>query len=222
MSINEYTRLYSSAKHFRLSTIEWKQVEYLIDITKLFNFFTETIGTSKEPTIGYAFDVYTVLFEHLYTTALVLKKKIKQSRPWVKPLVDAVEAAIEKLDIYFRETYNNLGSIYALGTILSPSHRLSTFERHGSWLNESEYWSTQYEDQFRRLYKEQYTEQSKPGSTAFSKPTLRMNSIALFMQQRKRKQQDDTPTEGPDDYEVDTYLAQGKIIVIFIVIRGYC
>lgn len=202
--------------------MEWKQVEYLIDITKLFNFFTETIGASKEPTISYAFDVYTALFEHLNTMVFVLKKKIRQTRPWVKSLVVAVEAAIEKLDIYFRETYNDLGSIYALGTILSPCHRLSTFERHGSWLNESEYWLAQYEDQFRQLYKDKYSGQSKPTPTVSLETTPRLNSITLFMQQRKRKQQDNMPAEEPNDHEVDSYLAQGKFIVIIIVTKRCC
>ena len=221
LPINNYTTQYTSAKHFRLSKIEWKQVEYLIDITKPFNFFTQTIGKAKEPTIGFAFDVYTALFEHLHTMIFVLKKKKAAfpSRAWVVLLIDAINTALNKLDKYFQQTYNNLGSIYALGTILTPSHRLSTFDKNGSWLNDSEYWSTEYEDQFRRLYLQEYTAQSKQKPAAVLQVSYPLNSIALFMQHRKRKQQDNISGKGSDDYKVDVYLLSRQFIVIFIAIR---
>ena len=155
----------------------------------------------------------------MYTVAVVLKKKVRQSRPWVELLVHTIEAAIEKLNIYFNQTYNNLGSIYILGTILSSSYCLSIFEHQGSWLNKSEYWSAQYKDQLQQLYKNRYSDQSIPLSTALPDTTFQVDSIAMFIQQQKQKQQEDISTEGPDKYKVDIYLAQYKFTVIFIVIE---
>lgn len=219
-SINDFTEQYSSAKPFQLAQREWKQIEYLIDITKLFNFFTTTIGKTKDPTICYVFDVYTGLFQHLHQVKRALKKK-KYS--WVSPILQGVDKAIEKLNKYFDDTYFNLGSIYGIGTILAPSHRLSPFERGGSWLSETESMKTRYEIQLRRLYKREYVALSKSIPSAL--PTsLNHNRLSLFVQNQNRKRKLRLDASEDDDQEdneqeIDAYLAQGKFIVIFVVIN---
>jgi hypothetical protein len=132
-TIDSFTRSFPKAVCFSLDPSEWKQVQYLIDLTIPFNFFTTNIGRSLDPTIYHAFSIYDQLFDHLdrFKRLLLLK-----SYPWVDDLNNAIDAATEKLHKYYSKSYANLGTFYGLGTILAPEHKTSIFGKT-SWLKDS-------------------------------------------------------------------------------------
>ena len=62
--IDEYCKT-EEAKVFALSADEWKQVEYLVDLMKPFNFFTHSMGMLRGPTVGHVYKVYDALFTYI-------------------------------------------------------------------------------------------------------------------------------------------------------------
>ena len=53
------------AEYLGLLDVEWSQIEYIINLTKLFCVFTKMIGQSKQPNIHQVFEIYNKLFDHL-------------------------------------------------------------------------------------------------------------------------------------------------------------
>jgi hypothetical protein len=131
-TIEAYSTKFADANRFQLDDSEWDQVGYLIDITKLFAFCTAKIGTSNQPTISYAFLIYDSLLEHLWKMKRLLESKLEE---WLEPILDGIDAAISKLHKYYKATYNDLGSVYAFGAILSPAHRAEILEQGTRWLD---------------------------------------------------------------------------------------
>ena len=50
-----------------LTNEEWKQIEYLIDLTKPFMIFINIIKKTSGPVIQDTFEIYDVLFNHIET-----------------------------------------------------------------------------------------------------------------------------------------------------------
>ena len=111
-------------EHFSLSQEQWRQVDYLICILQPFHQFTTLLSKSKDVTIHRVFKVYNKLFDHL-------EKSIRQRRrkrvAWKQVMLASLEAAKNKLSIYYRDTDNMDGHLYAIGTILSPQDKLQFF-----------------------------------------------------------------------------------------------
>ena len=53
------------AKVFALLADKWKQVKYLVDLIKPFNFFTYLIGMLRGPIVGHIYKVYNTLFTYI-------------------------------------------------------------------------------------------------------------------------------------------------------------
>jgi len=132
--IDEFTSKYNPARIFSLSYEEWIQIEYLIDITRPFNFFTTAIGKSTAPTLPYTFGIYDELFEKLEECHRRLSWRVKKYY-WIRDLITGIEAAQAKLSKYYKRTYSNIGSIYAIGAILNPNTKLSQFDEKYCWLD---------------------------------------------------------------------------------------
>jgi hypothetical protein len=116
-----------------LTSTEWKQLQYLIDIVRPFSFLTSTIGQTKEPTICHAFSIYNQLFNHLvYLHKILTQKQVKYA--WVSSLIPGINAAFQKLKHYYEKTYTNLGSVYTFSTILVPEHKIKVFINKTSWI----------------------------------------------------------------------------------------
>ena len=116
-----------------LSTEEWKQVDYLIEILYPFCLWTNAIGAiTSGPTIHHAFAVYNKLFDHLDAQIEKLKRK---RLPWKVKLRDALKRGQAKLTTYYSQTKNELGDIYGIGTILAPEHKLAFFD-NDEWRND--------------------------------------------------------------------------------------
>lgn len=158
-AIDIYCTETANARHFALSSIEWQQIGYLIDIVRPFNFLTTTVGKTKGVTLPYGLNVFDELYERLNESHRRLKAK-RQEKPWVKVLLKGIEEAIIKLDVYYKKMYGNLGSFYALGAILHPGLKLQAFNPVYSWLGESKDWKVEFEEQFRELYRQSYFKDS--------------------------------------------------------------
>ena len=53
------------AKVFALLADKWKQVKYLVNLIKPFNFFTHLIGMLYGPIVRYIYKVYNTLFTYI-------------------------------------------------------------------------------------------------------------------------------------------------------------
>ena len=70
------------------------------------------------------FRVYNALFEHFEKSIEQLTPK---SIPWKVAMLNALHAGMKKLLMYYTKTEEIHGSLYAIGTILSPQQKLSFF-----------------------------------------------------------------------------------------------
>ena len=92
--IDEYYKT-EEAKVFALSADEWKQVEYLVDLIKPFNFFTHLIGMLRGPIVRYIYKVYNALFTYIKGSLAKLQAKHQNNGyPWINPMVIALDDAL--------------------------------------------------------------------------------------------------------------------------------
>jgi hypothetical protein len=111
-------------EHLSLGQEQWRQVDYLICILQPFHRFTNVLSKSKDVTIHRVFKVYNKLFDHLEKSIRQLRRK---RVAWKQVMLASLEAAKNKLSIYYRDTDNMDGDLYAIGTILSPQDKLQFF-----------------------------------------------------------------------------------------------
>lgn len=111
---------------FRLDQEEWRQVEYLLLVTKPFFDFTSVLPKTRDVTVHHVFSIYNRLFNHLDDAEKKLKLK---AVPWKKRMLQALRSAKRKLSKYYTETDNeSYGIVYAIATILCPSKKLRYFD----------------------------------------------------------------------------------------------
>jgi hypothetical protein len=154
--VQAFTAQHTTAKHFALRPTEWKQIEYLIDITKPFAYFTKQVSETKGVTVPYAIDIFNQLFERLFEARRRLEAK-KLRYNWVKPLLTAIDKAELKLDKYYKKLFGEVGTCYAFGTILSPDLKLGPFDPDFLWLHPdsapaNSTWKDEFQEQFSRAF----------------------------------------------------------------------
>lgn len=111
---------------------EWRQVDYLLLLTEPFFDFTLELSKTKDVTAHYVFKIYNKLFEHLEKSI----SRLQQKRSfWKKQMLEALEAARTKLDIYYSDTDHVKGHLYAVSTMLAPVNKLKFFSTK-DWDNE--------------------------------------------------------------------------------------
>lgn len=115
----------------KLSSDEWRQVDYLLTILQPFYRYTKAISISKDITIYYVFRLYNELFEHIETSI----KRIRRKRVlWRNEMLNALNHASDKLSQYYQMTAeSDLEHLYAHGTILAPQNKLHYFKEHPDW-----------------------------------------------------------------------------------------
>jgi hypothetical protein len=207
---NEYRPAYP----FKIRTIEWKQIGYLIDLLRPFCFFTQTIGKTRSVTIPYVLSIYDELYERLFESRRKLVAK-QEKYIWVKVLIAGIEAAQLKLDIYYNKTYGNLGSIYGIGAILNPALKLQSFHPDFCWLDPAKKdWAMEFEDHLRTLYKQSY-ERNNPSSQRLRH--LReenMDPLAVMLTQNRTIRADRLSSSQVEEEhtsdEIDEWLAMSK------------
>jgi hypothetical protein len=118
------------AKYLRLIETEWSQVQYFINLTKLFSIFIKKINQFKYFTIHQIFKIYDKFFDHFDQARNKLnRKKLFWKRIMLKDLI----AADDKLRQYYAKTQDSLNFLYEKTILLSSQN--STF-----WP-----WSSRYE-----------------------------------------------------------------------------
>jgi hypothetical protein len=208
-AITRFCSEFYSARHFILKDKEWKQVEYLIDILRPFNFFTQTIGRTKSVTLPYVLSIYDELFERLFESRRRLQAKV-ESCPWVKSLIKGIDAAETKLDVYYNKVYSNLGSIYGIGAILNPKMKLKSFDPEFCWLDTTARdWKFEFEEQFRQLFRQQYKDRSNSSEHLQMVREANMDPLALVLDRNRTLRDISQNSQSSNDvlYEVDEWLS---------------
>lgn len=106
---------------------EWEQVDDLLQILQPFSRITTAIGNTLAPSIHQMFQLYNWLFEQLESAEETWKTKACHS-PYADELVQALQAAREKLAEYYGKTEGDTGTFYNLAAVLDPSTKLSLYE----------------------------------------------------------------------------------------------
>ena len=101
--------------------------------------------------------------------------------PWLKEILAGIFKAYKKLMKYFDKTFTNLGTLYALGTILAPENKLQVWQdadkENANYIEDDEQSSTHhYQHQLKQIFERFYaTKTSTP--LVRSKP---QGTLALF------------------------------------------
>lgn len=190
---------------FKLNQEEWRQIEYLLLITKPFFEYTNILSKTKDITVHSIFSIYNGLFNHLEASEKQLQSK---AVPWKKRMLKALQAARRKLSMYYTATDKEAyGDIYAIATILSPSKKLRYFTTK-DWQGEVDY-AKQYrevlEKEFTR-YQQQLIDTTEPATVEVSLcPTNGFSEIDMINDSQPALQ---TEADQEDD-EITRYLAKG-------------
>ena len=134
-----------------LDDIEWKQVEYLIELSLPYCQLGNAITKTKDVTIHNVFPIYDRLSNHLDNSIKKLKWK---QEPWKWSIIQALEAAKQKLHKYYSKMNDSLGDIYIARMILDPELKLLAFTGI-TWEPE---WHQTYKNRFIEFYYDNYNE----------------------------------------------------------------
>ena len=176
-------------------------------IVRPFNYYTTNVGKTKGVTLPYGLSVFDELYECLVESRRRLKAKVRQS-PWIQTLIDGIDAAEAKLDIYYNKMYSDIGSFYALGAILNPMKKLNAFNPGFCWLDTTvKDWGLEFEDQFRELYRQSYIRNGSSSERLRAIREVNMDPLALMLD-RSRYTQDIIPSVeseevGDNQNEID-------------------
>jgi hypothetical protein len=185
------------------TSTQWKQIEYLLDLTRPFMLYTNAIGKTRGPTIHNAFETYDHLFDHIEIAA---DRLVPKKQKWKTNLHAGLWAARDKLMKYYTQTNMSHGNIYACAALLDPSKKLTAFD--------SRSFSTEEKEGFVQLLRDlvdEYTskeQQTKSTPRSDNQPTKTQSALARILKKRKKKSHS---LEGEDeDSEVTRYLQEGK------------
>ncbi|KAJ5817477.1 hypothetical protein N7447_009710 [Penicillium robsamsonii] len=82
-------------KEMLLNNQEWRQIDYLLQITRPFFNYTTELSKTKEVTTHLIFKLYNALFNHFFEAEALLKRK---RVPWKSDILKALTAGRLKLD----------------------------------------------------------------------------------------------------------------------------
>jgi hypothetical protein len=205
-TIDKFTTDFGPATMFKLQPTEWTQLMYLTDVTRHFSFWTTNIGTATDSRVGYVLSIYDELFEALEECHRRLKPI---QEPWVKELINGIDMAILKLQKYYNKTYEDLGSFYALGAILSPRMKMGAFSPQHCWLVEPENWKTKFEDELQTLYTMYYSDTGQ-SCQAVRLTDRDLDPMTLVFSQRQNLSSSTSYNNSFLYSEIERYLALRK------------
>jgi hypothetical protein len=192
---------------FKLDQEEWRQVEYLLLITKPFFDFTNVLSKTRDVTVHHVFSIYNRLFTHLEDAEKKLKGK---GVPWKKRMLQALRAAKAKLSKYYGATDNEpYGTIYAIATILYPSKKLRYFD-NADWRGGKVDFMKQYHEVLQKeftRYQQQALLATEPAEVQASTGDAEDEELAMLCDS-----QTTLPATEADlqEDEITRYLAKGK------------
>jgi hypothetical protein len=194
---------------FKLDQQEWRQVEYLLLITKPFFHYTKILSKTQDITVHSIFSIYNKLFGHLEDMEELLDRK---TVPWKKRMLQALKAAKTKLSKYYKATdTESFGTVYAIATILCPSKKLRFFEGD-DWKGTNEKgeeirWMSIYRDILQRefdRYQQRIAPRNEPSQVQVS-PESDEEELDLIMDSQTALQAE---VDQPED-EITRYLSKG-------------
>ncbi|KAJ5264775.1 hypothetical protein N7505_007568 [Penicillium chrysogenum] len=149
-------------------TLNKRQIDYLLQITRPFFDYTTELSKTKEVTTHLVFKLYNALFDHFFEAGALLKRK---RVPWKSDMLKALTAGRLKLDEYYSQTDNLKGHIYAVGTMLAPDSRFQFFL--------SDNWEPHWRDTYRKSFQElliPYQERLTTSQGSTNTPTIASGS----------------------------------------------
>lgn len=202
---------------FKLGQEEWRQVEYLLLITKPFFDFTNVLSKTRDVTVHNIFSIYNRLFSHLDNTEKELKRK---GVPWKKRMLWALQVAKKKLSRYYTATDNEVyGTFYAIATILCPSKKLQYFD-NADWRGMNEkgepvdfmktYWEVLQKEFQQYQQQQQVTLEKEPANAQVSLDPVEDELDLLCGSQTTLQAKADQPED-----EITHYLAKGQFLLFF-------
>ncbi|KAJ5268071.1 hypothetical protein N7524_006111 [Penicillium chrysogenum] len=99
---------YASNQVLKVTDVEWRQIDYLVHLTKPFFQFTMALMKTRDVTIHSVFLVYRKLLEHIERSNRRLKRK---TTPWKKDMYGALLVARQKLKEYYEKTYRDHANV---------------------------------------------------------------------------------------------------------------
>ncbi|KAG0158347.1 hypothetical protein PDIDSM_5860 [Penicillium digitatum] len=195
--------------YFKLDQEEWRQVEYLLLLTKPFFDFTMMLSKTKDITAHNIYSIYNKLFSHLDAAEAKLKNK---GVIWKKRMLWALQTAKKKLSKYYTATeYEPYGDIYALATIFSPSKKLRYFSST-DWQGDIDY-ANRYQEvlsrEFDRYRKMLTHDTNDPAALETSGVAIDENDDCDLDAACASQNQPLEELTKPDDDEIAQYLARG-------------
>ncbi|KAF4219054.1 hypothetical protein CNMCM5878_003909 [Aspergillus fumigatiaffinis] len=189
---------------FKISDVEWRQIDYLLQLTKPFFQFTMALMKTRDVTIHSVFLVYRKLLEHIESSTQSLSRK---TTPWKRAMYDALLAAKQKLRDYYDKTYRDHGFLYATGTMLAPQYKLSAFSdtEYSKCHRET---SRHYRDYLRKGFL-QYQQQIP--DLSFCTTRHQFQHQASELDQLLVPSATSLPSRGNQLDEVDRYLQEGVV-----------
>ena len=139
-------------QQFNLSTQEWDQVEYLLDLLLPIKRCNDRIEGTTRVGIDKVFWIYETLFNELDRLDDILEASKSADVRWIEALQPALGAMREKLAKYYRGTGKSF--VYADAVIFNPRSKLELFKQ-SSWEDGD---LEKYRDQCRKRYIEDYEE----------------------------------------------------------------
>ena len=113
--LKEYHHKHDETNYLKIIKLKWKQMKYLIDFIKTFNFFMKFIDKTISSTIHMIFFIYNKLFDHLdKAKTKLIDKKVN----WKKIMLTKLKAANVKLKTYYKKTKISLNNLYEMTAFL--------------------------------------------------------------------------------------------------------
>ncbi|EAU30716.1 predicted protein [Aspergillus terreus NIH2624] len=169
--------------YLRPTPVEWKQLEYLLELLYPFYIFTSCLSENTGPTVHRVYDIYNDLFDHL---DLAINRLRNKRASWKQQILEGLEEAHKKLRKYYRRTYQAEGYIYAIATILDPTSKLEKFKT-ATWLDDDTDWYQKYRTVFEKVfhfYRSQNPSVNTPSTV--SDPLSGLNKAFYHLSKRRR------------------------------------
>jgi len=148
--IREFTKewlpTYPEFSPFWSTPVEWRQVEYILEVHQPIRFWTLCMSKTRGITIHRIFQVYQDIFDRLEMQIA------KFDRKWMQWKVDIREGLLKvklKVAAYYGKTEGPRGVSFDIGTCLNPYCKLDLFR-------EWDIDDTSGEDAYEKSYKEEF------------------------------------------------------------------
>lgn len=186
-----------------LSSAQWGQIEYLIELTAPFNAMTQHAGVSRAPSIHDGFPIYINLFDHIECNQ---KRLARKSQPWKVQLHEALQDAHDKLSKYFRKaTGEKLSHIYAIALLLHPGRHETAFTEE-TWGNDND--RMMYMHALREKWSKTYRPLNNAPPTQPASPRKKrgVNLLKVIQNRRRDKQTQLEDVEQHSSDELSRYF----------------